>query len=169
MLVECAVGPMRIPLLLITLALVVAQVATAETAAAQEAAPGCVRATGPDTTVTAASRGVARDTTRAALRIVASVTADEVRFERSPTICVRLTGDARLDSVRVVGRRNLASPVVAATTYRNVYVAVEILGHLDAQCIASRITGAPADTTARAGARCAALDARGQAGAGAPP
>jgi hypothetical protein len=90
------------------------------------------------------------------VRLFAAVSAEEVRFARQPKICVRLRGDVRLDSVRVVGRRNLASPVVANTTYRNVYVAVEILGHLEASCIASRITGT--DSAGRD--RCAELELR---------
>jgi hypothetical protein len=88
------------------------------------------------------------------------VSADEVRFAKQPKICVQLRGDARLDSVRVVGRRNLSSPVVSGTTYRNVFVAVEILGYIDATCIASRITGAPIDTTSAGRRQCASLDVK---------
>jgi hypothetical protein len=131
---------------------------------------GCVVATGPDhinppdslaskpsESAPAGSAAFSKDVPD--LRILASVTADEVHFAKQPKICVRLRGDARLDSVRVVGRRNLSSPVVSGTTYRNVYVAVEILGHIDASCIASRITGAPADTSA--GKRpCASLEVK---------
>jgi hypothetical protein len=75
-----------------------------------------------------------------------------------------MRGDARLDSVRVVERRNIRSPVSVGTTYRNVYVAVEILGHLNARCIASRITGQQADST------CASLGLRDSTsgGRGAP-
>lgn len=98
------------------------------------------------------------DTTHAAVRLFASVQANEVSFARAPRICVRLTGDARLDSVHVVGRRNIASPVVAGTTYRDVYVAVEILGHLNAECIAARITGSGAGTANNE--RCASLGIR---------
>jgi hypothetical protein len=142
------------------------------------ASAACVAASGPDSVSHAVSRAstpVARrgsDTSRAALRILASVTADEVRFIGSPRVCVRLTGDVQLDSVRLLGRRNLASPVVSGTTYRNVYVAVEILGHLNAECIASRITGPARGTapgTAADGgaiARCASLEARGGTGTG---
>jgi hypothetical protein len=133
-------------------------------------AAGCASVAGPDTGATRpADASVPRaDPTGTTLRILASVTADEVRFARSPVICVRLTGDAQLDSVRVVGRRNIASPVVANTTYRNVYVAVEILGRLNAECISARITGAAAaDTGGSGGAaaqRCAALGVRPDAG-----
>jgi hypothetical protein len=135
--------------------------------------PGaCVRAVGPDSGAAPAAGGrqpsaaLRPDTSRGTLRILASVTADEVRFVGSPRICVRLTGDARLDSVRVLARRNLASPVVSNTTYRNVYVAVEILGRLKAECLASRITGAGADSTAAA--RCASLGVQDAAGGGRP-
>lgn len=118
---------------------------------------GCVSATGPDAPAGAPDTATrAADTSHAAVRLFAAVSADEVRFTRQPRICVRLTGDARLDSVRVVARRNLASPVVTGTTYRNVYVAVEILGRLNAECIAARIVGAaPADSTDR----CASIGA----------
>lgn len=118
---------------------------------------GCVTATGPDQPSTSPALALrAADTSHAAIRLFAAVSADEVRFTRTPRICVRLSGDARLDSVRVVARRNLASPVVSGTTYKNVYVAVEILGRLNAECIAARIVGAPpADSTDR----CAAIGA----------
>ena len=76
----------------------------------------------------------------------------------SPKVCVQLTGDAQLDSAHVIARRNLSSPVVSGTTYRNVYVAVEVVGRLNADCIASRITGQRTDSTAVA--RCASLNAR---------
>jgi hypothetical protein len=139
---------------------------------------GCVAVSGPDAG-SAASEGAAGAMRAGAasapaggatasgglpdVRLFAAVSAEEVRFTRQPRICVRLRGDVRLDSVRVVGRRNLASPVVANTTYRNVYVAVEILGHLEASCIASRITGS--DSVGRD--RCAALELR--SGSSTPP
>lgn len=144
--------------------------------------PACVSATGPDvspgTPDSAAVRsgamqradsmrtgaGSARPTTNPTVRLVASVQADEVRFARQPKICVRLRGDAQLDSVHVVARRNIQSPVAAGTTYRDVYVAVEILGHLNAQCIAARITGQ------QASGACASLELRDSASSGrAPP
>jgi hypothetical protein len=73
-------------------------------------------------------------------------------FAKSPEIRLRLCGG--LDSLHVVERRNLPSPVVAGTTYRNVFVAVEIFGRLNAECIANSLTG---------GAKldCAALELRG--------
>ena len=111
------------------------------------------------------------DSTHAAVRVFAAVQASEVAFAREPRICVRLTGDARLDSVRVVGRKNLASPVVAGTTYRDVYVAVEILGHLNAECIAARITGISGGSASNE--RCASLGVRDSVSsvrpAGGPP
>ena len=128
----------------------------------------CTRVAGPDTgsAPVRAPAGMQPDTAHATLRILASATASEVRFVGSPKICVRLTGDAQLDTVRVIARRNLASPVVSNTTYRNVYVAVEILGRLNAECIASRITGAAADSGATA--RCASLGVQGSSGTGRP-
>ena len=158
-----------------------ALIGTPRAARAQDAAASepsaCVRATGPDAGAatpdsarTAAGTRTASDTTHTALRLFAAVQAAEVRFDKQPTICVTLRGDVRLDSVRVVGRRNLSSPVVRGTTYRDVYVAVEILGHLNAECISARITGT---SPAGAGnAACASLGVRDSTGArrtGAPP
>ena len=140
---------------------------------AQDAEPSaCVSATGPDVSPLARDSAAARsgmmqrpDSVRASadsartssnptLRLVASVQADEVRFARQPKICVKLRGDAQLDSVHVVARRNIRSPVTVGTTYRDVYVAVEILGHLNAQCISARLTGQQANGA------CASLDLR---------
>ena len=41
--------------------------------------------------------------------------------------------------VRVVQRDNLPSPVVAGTTYRNVYVAVELVGRVNAECLSNML------------------------------
>ncbi len=138
----------------------------------------CVAATGPDTGAAAQARPefargrVLSDTTHPTVSLFAAVQASEVRFAREPKICVSLRGDAHLDSVRVVGRRNLTSPVVRNTTYRDVYVAVEILGHLNAECISARITGAA--PSGRAAEACASGSARtsgsaGRASGGSPP
>lgn len=107
-----------------------------------------------------------RDTGHVALRILASATAADVRFVGSPRVCVLLTGDVKLDSVHVLGRRNIASPVVSGTSYRDVYVAVEILGRLNAECISARITGQAGGDAGRAS--CASLGATGGAGASPP-
>jgi hypothetical protein len=149
---------------------------TAAAAVARTTPSACVRAAGPDVTParrdTSGRTGATRsDTLPVAIRLIASVSADEVRFERSPIVCVKLSGDAQLDSVHVLARRNLATPVVSGTTYRDVYVAVEILGRLNADCIAARITGtrpsgAGSDTTSAA--RCASLGVRTGASGGPP-
>ena len=67
----------------------------------------------------------------------ASVHADQVRFASQPRVRVRLCWGG--DTLRVVQRDNLPSPVVAGTTYRNVFVAVELLGRVNAECLANRI------------------------------
>lgn len=114
----------------------------------------------------------ARDTTSApqragraasgapAIVLRASASAREVRFASQPRIQVRLCGGV-LDSVRVLERRNLPGPVQPGVTYRDVFVAVEILGHLNAECLASTITGRG---TVRNGA-CASLQLRDTTGA----
>ena len=85
----------------------------------------------------------------------ASVSAREVRFASAPRVSIRLCGGT-LDSVRVLERRNLPKPVVAGTTYHDVYVAIEILGHLNGQCIASAVTGG----AGRGSDPCAAIGIR---------
>jgi hypothetical protein len=58
-----------------------------------------------------------------------------VRFAKQPNVRVRLCWGG--DTLRVVQRENLPSPVVAGTTYRNVYVAVELVGRLNGECLAN--------------------------------
>ena len=65
------------------------------------------------------------------------VQANEVRFAKQPNVRVRLCWGG--DTLRVVQRTNLPSPVVAGTTYRNVYVAVELIGRLNGECLANAI------------------------------
>jgi hypothetical protein len=67
----------------------------------------------------------------------AGVHADQVRFASQPHIRVRLCWGG--DTLRVVQRTNIPSPVVAGTTYRNVYVAVELVGRLNGECLANAI------------------------------
>jgi hypothetical protein len=137
--------------------------------AASEAATACTNltespSTAPDSTGTAA-RAAQSDTAHPAIRILVSASANELTFVGSPKVCVRLTGAASLDSVHVLARRNLPSPVVSGTTYRNVYVALEILGRLNADCITRRITGAPVDSTEH----CAGVDVRTGGATRGPP
>jgi hypothetical protein len=108
--------------------------------------------------------------------LLVGVHADEVRFATQPNVRVRLCWGG--DTVRVVQRDNLPSPVVAGTTYRNVYVAVELVGRVNAECLSnilgvgnnSGASGAPtanSATTQLAGnsaGTCAFLG--GSAGAG---
>lgn len=99
-----------------------------------------------------------------AIILRAAASAREVRFATQPQISVRLCG-AVMDSVRVLERRNLPDPVQPGVTYRDVYIAVEILGHLNAECLAGRITG-----TVRGSVDCASLQVRDSAaGARRPP
>src|SRR5215210_5716157 len=69
--------------------------------------------------------------------LLVGVHADEVRFASQPRVRVRLCWGG--DTVRVVQRDNLPSPVVPGTTYRNVYIAVELLGRINADCPAAKI------------------------------
>lgn len=65
----------------------------------------------------------------------ASVQAEELRFRTPPRAAARVTGSAPGDTVRAAERRNLPRPVQPGTTYRDVYVSVEVLGHLGAECL----------------------------------
>ena len=86
----------------------------------------------------------------------AAVSARELRVNGVPKAQVRLLGCELADSVRVLERRNLPSPL-APGTYRDVFVAVEILGYLDAHCLLSRLgvdlSPTAVDSLARAGTR----------------
>lgn len=84
------------------------------------------------------------------VHLLVGVHADEVRFAKQPNVRVRLCWGG--DTLRVVSRQNLPSPVVAGTTYRNVYVAVELIGRLNAQCLSNAIGVGNQQTPQRAGA-----------------
>jgi hypothetical protein len=88
-----------------------------------------------------------------------------VRFAKQPHVRVRLCWGG--DTLRVVQRDNLPSPIVVGTTYRNVYVAVELVGRLNGECLANVLgVGNPqaARATANSASSCAFLG--GSAGAG---
>jgi hypothetical protein len=137
--------------ILIAAALVLA---TATAASAQTACGGGLSAAhaAADSTAASVDAHPARADSSAAgpvaVRSLAAATAGEVRFNAQPRLRVALCGS--VDSVHLLARRNLPTPVVTGTTYRNVYVAVEIFGRLNADCIARGITGT--GTVAGAGA-----------------
>jgi hypothetical protein len=109
--------------------------------------------------------------------LLVGVHADQVTFASQPHVRVRLCWGG--DTLRVVQRDNLPSPVVPGTTYRNVYVAVELLGRINAECLAERLgvrnapqPGQPASAAASvvsptSASQCAFLG--GTAGAGTQP
>jgi len=81
------------------------------------------------------------------IMLLVGVHADEVRFGAQPHLRVRLCWGG--DTLRVVQRDNLPSPIVPGTTYRNVYIAVEIVGRVNAECLANVIGVGPAQQGAR--------------------
>jgi len=81
------------------------------------------------------------------IMLLVGVHADEVRFASRPHLRVRLCWGG--DTLRVVQRDNLPSPIVPGTTYRNVYIAVELIGRVNAECLANRIGVGPAQQGAR--------------------
>ena len=96
--------------------------------------------------------------------LLVGVHADEVRFAKQPNVRVRLCWGG--DTVRVVRRDNLPSPVVAGTTYRNVYVAVELVGRVNAECLSNMLgVGNNTEPTASTGANVASNQSAGNAAA----
>ena len=92
--------------------------------------------------------------------LLVGVHADEVRFAKQPNVRVRLCWGG--DTVRVVQRDNLPSPVVAGTTYRNVYVAVELVGRVNAECLSNMLgLGNSSQTNTSAGANVATNQSAG--------
>jgi hypothetical protein len=69
--------------------------------------------------------------------LLVGIHADEVKFAAQPHVRVRLCWGG--DTLRVVRRDNLPSPIVPGTTYRNVYIAVELIGRLNAECLADKL------------------------------
>ena len=164
-----------------------ASLASAQTVPAALSGPTCAGLLSESSapTVDASATRTSRDTARARrdtasvgvggaqtgepdIIFTAAVQANEVRFASQPRVRVRLCWGG--DTLRVVQRQNIPSPVVAGTTYRNVYVAVELLGRLNAECLVDRISGtrapvarAGADTARGAGA-CAFLGAAAATG-----
>src|ERR671928_4165 len=80
------------------------------------------------------------------IHLLVGVHADQLTFAKQPNVRVRLCWGG--DTLRVVQRTNLPSPVVAGTTYRNVYVAGELIGGLKAECLSNAI-GVGAQQTPR--------------------
>jgi hypothetical protein len=114
--------------------------------------PGLSDSTRRDTTTrprpVSAAFGVGGARTGAAdVMLLVGVHANEVRFGSQPHLRVRLCWGG--DTLRVVQRDNLPSPIVPGTTYRNVYIAVELIGRVNAECLAERIGVGPAQQGAR--------------------
>jgi len=114
------------------------------------------------------------------VHLLVGVQADQVTFAKQPNVRVRLCWGG--DTLRVLQRTNLPSPVVAGTTYRNVYVAVELIGRLNAECLSNAIgvgtaqnqprtsaqspTSAPSAVGQLSASNCAFLGGTAGAGAG---
>lgn len=106
---------------------------------------------------------------RADVVILASVTIDELRFDREPHGRLRVAGCPEGEGLRVLERRNLPDRVQPGVTYRDVHVSVQILGALNAACIAALAGDTAAARTLRPGA-CLSVEAgRASPPAAAPP
>ena len=128
-------------------------------AAAQVALPAvtpCAGAEAPHPRADSASAlavAAAGDSARAPARgapdviLLASFSADQIRFNSQPRAKIRFCWGT--DTLRIVERRNLPDPVVPGVTYRNVFIAMELLTHLDGVCVADRITSSGSPTEKR--------------------
>ena len=97
-------------------------------------------------------------TGRPTIVLRADVSAGEVRFAKQPEIRVTLVGGT-LDSVRVLERRNLPERVQPGVTYRDVFIAVEVVGKLHADCLARRLSAVASRLSADSAARdCTLID-----------
>lgn len=116
--------------------------------------------------------GARTGTTNPTVHLIVGVQADQVTFAKQPNVRVRLCWGG--DTLRVVQRTNLPSPVVAGTTYRNVYVAVELIGRLNGQCLSNAIGVGNPQSQPRVGAasasaaNCAFLGGNASTGQGSP-
>lgn len=70
------------------------------------------------------------DGREADVEIVASATADEVRFEAQPEVRVTYPGTGDRESRQRTERRNIETPVEPGRTYRHVFVATRISSRL---------------------------------------
>ena len=126
---------------------------TAQTVAgcpAAPSAPGVTRSS--NDSVTAGDRvapSIREDTGAADVLLFAAVEARTLRFNSQPRVSVRLCwGNGAGDTLRVIERRNLPTPVVTGVTYRDVYVATELLANLNAVCLLRELgLGIARDTT----------------------
>jgi hypothetical protein len=106
--------------------------APAPCGAGQSAVPspsGAAASVQSDTTGPAAANA----TQKPDVLLLVSFSADELRFNSAPDASIRFCWGG--DSLRVVERRNLPSPVVGGTTYRNVYIAAELRAYLNPECL----------------------------------
>jgi hypothetical protein len=125
------------------------------------AAPTC-----PAAAADSAQRGAAG--AQADVVILASVTIDELRFEREPHGRLRVAGCPEGEGLRVLERRNLPDRVQPGVTYRDVRVSVQILGALNAACIAA-LAGDTAAARGVAPGGCLTVGARSPPPAAPPP
>jgi hypothetical protein len=80
------------------------------------------------TRIESSAKPPSADAPRPDVVVLAFFQAEEVRFSAQPHIAIRVCGD--LDSARIIARRNLPDPVVVGETYRDVYIAVELVGRV---------------------------------------
>lgn len=122
-------------------------------AGAQAAAPSC-------------TGSAPADSANATVKILAWVSADEVTFRARPQVSARV-GNCAGPAVRVLERRNLPERVEAGATYRDVYIAVEIVGRVEASCLAA-LAGDAGLAAALGGDACGST-VRADTAAAAPP
>jgi hypothetical protein len=108
-------------------------------------------AVGSDTT----GPSLAKPTGNPDVILLVGFSADEVHFNSAPKGSIRFCWGG--DSLRVIERRNLPSPVVAGATYRNVYIAAELRAYLNPECLSRALGAAKPSPSAGSDSTCAAL------------
>lgn len=97
----------------------------------------------------------ASSTGRADVVLLVAFSADELRFNSQPDARIRFCWGG--DSLHVVERKNLPSPVVAGTTYRNVFIAAELRAYLNAECLSERLGFSGSTAQSQPDSLCAVL------------
>lgn len=151
--------PVHTILIATTLLLATAARASAQLTVTQTSGCPAPALAGPETGDTAAVRDTtARGSSRAGqpdVVLLVAFSADELRFNTQPDARIRFCWGG--DSLHIVERRNLPSPVVAGTTYRNVFIAAELRAYLNAECLSQRLGVTDSTGALKPGISCAGL------------
>jgi hypothetical protein len=132
----------------------------------QIAGPAPITSTDTSSTRSSAA-GAAAAAGRPDVVLIVAFSADELRFNSPPDARIRFCWGS--DSLHVIERRNLPSPVVAGTTYRNVFIAAELRAYLNAECLSERLGVSDSTPSSASNRSCGALRLNAAAARGTRP